>query len=460
MSAIFCGIGVCQACAAPGGERTCLRAGEPVPVPGADLVVLGAGPAGLAAALAAADAGVSVLVVDRGERPGGQFLRGSTRSPLVRRALAHGRIAFLLGHEVWQAGPDRSLSVAPVGSAAGTTLRPAAIVVATGAYDRVVPFPGWELPGVITVGGAQARYKSFGELPGRRVLVAGSGPLLLSLGVLLGDAVVAVADEVGLLPWLRHLPAVLGAPAKIAQAAGYRSRLLRSRVPVWSGWRLVSVSAVDGGLKALLRKGSRERSVEVDAVAVGWGFTPQTEIAAALGCTLGVDERDGSVIVTDRPAGVHVAGEITGVGGATAAVATGTLAGLAAAAHLGRLDSPTHRRLARPWLRRAAAARRFAGALHDVHRVRPVEQADETVLCRCENVTYGVARAAMALGADDPRALKLLTRVGMGRCQGRLCGSAAAGLLGCDPTPYAYRPVAVPVPLRLLLAAGRPEEDS
>jgi NADPH-dependent 2,4-dienoyl-CoA reductase/sulfur reductase-like enzyme len=466
----FCGIGVCQACVTPDGQRPCLdgRDTQDLRVPDidgisdAELVVVGAGPAGLSAALAAADAGVAVAVIDRGKHPGGQYLRQGevdARSPeLVRHSVAHQRVRFLLGHEVWRARPDRTLDLAGVDGRGVRTLRPAAVVLAPGAYDRVIPFPGWELPGVVTVGGAQALLKGQGHKVGDRVLVAGTGPLLLSLAVSLAQAgvkVVGVADPVPLRRWLPHVSTVVRAPRKVAQAIAYRARLAALGVPVWGE-----------GLESVTREGERltarlaSRTVTVDAVAVGHGFTPQTELAAAMGCTLRVDPRDGSTIVDSCADGVFAAGELTGVGGADAAVATGTLAGLAAAHRLGRLDGRAHARASRRWLKRAAAAARFATALHAVHRLEPAFD-DDTVLCRCEGVTFGTARAAIALGADDPRALKLLTRVGMGACQGRLCGASAAAILGCPPTAYSQRPVAVPVPLAAFLSPlDSPQEES
>jgi len=483
---VFCGIGVCQACVGPDGTRPCLGPSPsdrrirdlgvikgldytqiPDPAGQKELVIVGAGPGGLSAALAAANAGVRVLVVDRGTLPGGQYLRQSsvhaqTPPALIRRALAHERIEFLLRHEIWRARPG-VLDVADVEGHRTRTLRPAAIVLATGAYDKVVPFPGWELPGVVTIGGAQAQLKGLGIRVGRRVLVAGTGPLLLSLAASLAAAgveVVAVADPVRSRAWLHHFPTVVRAPRKLLQAAVYRGRLLRHRVPVWAGWEVREITREADVMIAKLACGTKERAVTVDAVAVGHGFTPQVELASALGCALLDDPRDGSAIAqvdADQQTsqdGVFAAGELAGVGGADCATATGTLAGLAAARHLGRLDETAYQVASKPWRRRAAAARRFADALHEVHGIAPgwsAQVPDETVLCRCEGVTFGAARAAQALGADDPRALKLLTRAGMGTCQGRLCGHAAADLMGCDTLGYANRPIATPVPLNLLM---------
>ncbi|NUR73652.1 MAG: FAD-dependent oxidoreductase, partial [Hamadaea sp.] len=428
---------------------------------------VGAGPAGLTAALAAAEHGVNVLVVDRGAKPGGQYLRQSTvheNTPpkLIQRAERHENIRFLLGHEIWRATPG-TLEIADVDGRTTRELKPRAIVLATGAYDRVVPFPGWELPGVVTVGGAQARLKGLGVKVGQRVLVTGTGPLLLSLAVSLAEAgvdVVAVADPVRPRAWSRHFSTVVRAPRKLWQAVAYRGRLWRHRVPVWSGWEVREITPERDVMIAKLRCGTKERTAVVDAVAVGHGFTPQVELASALGCALLVDPRDGSPIaqvdadLRTSQAGVFAAGELAGVGGADSAYATGTLAGLAAARHLGRLDETAYQVASKPWRRRAAAARRFADALHEVHGFAPgwsTRVADGTVLCRCEGVTFGEVRAAQALGADDPRAVKLLTRAGMGRCQGRLCGLSSADVLGCAPLAYANRPIATPVPLRLLM---------
>ncbi|MBB5870169.1 NADPH-dependent 2,4-dienoyl-CoA reductase/sulfur reductase-like enzyme [Allocatelliglobosispora scoriae] len=457
---VFCGIGVCQACVVD-GERPCLsrRSGAVGSDPHAlerqaRLVVIGAGPAGLSAAIAAADAGLDVVVVDRGARPGG------ARRPaaLIKRAEQHERIHLRLGVDVWRALPDRTLHLTD-----GAELRPAALILATGAYDRVVPFPGWELPGVITVGGAQAQLKQHGVPRGQRILVAGRGPLLqvAAAGLAAGGAhVVAVADGVPLRKWFGHWPVVARSPRRLLQAAWLRFLLLRHGLTLLPSHELIAADAAGGALRVTVGSSPKglTKTFDVDLLAVGDGFTPQVELAIALGAATRIDPRDGSVVVVERDQrttapGVFVAGEAAGVGGADQAAAMGILAGLAAARHLGvEVQIPARLR------RRVASLRRFADALHDVTRIDPgftAGVADSTILCRCEGVTFGEARAAVAdLGVDDPRSLKLVTRVGMGACQGRLCGGAAADLLGADPTPYQHRPVAVPVPLALFASGG------
>lgn len=447
----FCGMGVCFACAGPQSPRTCVPApAGPVECPEPDVVVVGAGPGGLSAAVGAADSGAAVVVVDLGARPGGQYLRAA-RHPLIERAEAHPRITFVQGHEVWAAGPGLRVG--------DRELRPRAVVLATGGYDRVVPFPGWDLPGVVTAGGAQALAKGQGVPIGRRVLVAGTGPFLLAVAASLrevGAEVVAVVEASRLSRWLRHPRAVVGSPGRLVEAARY----LRGTA-VWHGQRVTAVERYGDGLRALVSP--KDRWVEVDAVCVGHGFTPSIELAVALGCDTRVDPRDGSLVVTVDDAqrssvpGVLVAGEATGVGGAALAMAEGAIAGLAAAHHIGLIDDRALAAATASHRRTRARRLRFANALHAVYPAPDAVPPDGTVLCRCERVTVGRARADIVrYGIDDVRALKLLTRVGMGMCQGRMCGRTALALLRAetgqvpDPVAFARRPFAFPVPLRTL----------
>ncbi|MEV4754334.1 NAD(P)/FAD-dependent oxidoreductase [Micromonospora sp. NPDC049559] len=494
------------------------------------LVVVGAGPAGLAAAVAAADAGATVTVVDLGQRPGGQYLRqplvagvpparhSRRAETLLGRALAHRRITFLARHQVWWAGTDATPAdgaappapgAGPAGGApapgagphggtsapGGVTLRllgPAgpvtltapAVVLAPGGYDRVVPFPGWDLPGVVTAGAAQALAKGQGVLVGRRVLVAGTGPFLLTVAAGLaraGARVAAVVEAAPLRRWARQPRAVVGAPGKLVEAARYLATLRRYGVPVRRGRAVTEVTPDGDGLRATIRRvdagwrpaGGGTRTARVDAVCVGHGFTPSIELAVALGCATRVDPADGSPVVAvdglgrSSVPGVLVAGEATGVGGAELAISTGELAGLAAAHRLGLLDDAALARTAAPALRRAAGQRRFAAALH---RAYPVPDGwtgwlrPETVLCRCEEVTAGELRGAVRrYGVDDVRALKLVTRIGMGPCQGRVCGRAATCLLAAasgrdqPPEAFANRQIVMPVPLGAVAEEGTPQ---
>ncbi|GGW47954.1 oxidase [Streptomyces lucensis JCM 4490] len=458
------------------------------------LAVVGAGPAGLAGALAAAARGVQVTLVDAADQPGGQFYRQPAPGLGARRpqALHHqwrtferlrdglerhraaGLITHLADHHVWcveREPGSGALSVHALRGPAqeqGVTVRADAVLLATGGYERVLPFPGWTLPGVVTAGGAQAMLKGGLALPGRTAVVAGTGPLLLPVATGLAAAGVRVAalvesaDPAALLPRARALAA---RPGKLAEGAGYAARLLRYGVRVLPRHtvleahgtdRLEAVTLASLGRNGRTRPGSARR-IACDTLAVGHGMLPHTDLAGTLGCTLsGTDVRVDDEQRTDVP-GVWAAGETTGVGGAALALAEGHIAGRSVAARLGG-TAPDPRRWAAA-ARARARQRAFFAALDAVY-APPAAWADavpdDTVVCRCEEVTAGAVRtAAGPLGASDPRAVKLLTRAGMGWCQGRVCAPAVAALTGCPLVPE-RRPFARPVPLGVLAALPEP----
>lgn len=454
------------------------------------VVVVGAGPAGLHAALAAAEAGADVLVVDGAAELGGQFHRrpaGAAGPPVARRVLDHPLVTVLGDTSVWSVQPGRRLHLVsgPADSpgAVMSTVDASALVLATGAHDRVLPFPGWELPGVLTAGAAQTLAKTQRLAPGRRVLVAGTGPFLLPVTAALLDVgadVPAVLDATGPTAaargWAAH-PATLarGTPL-IAQLAGYAATLARHRVRYRPRTAVVAAHG-DSRLTAVTTArldadwhelpGTR-RELAVDAIAVGVGFTPRTELAVAAGCRL-----DGEFVavtaaqVTSVP-GVFAAGELTGIAGAQAAAAEGTLAGLAAAAWVGR---PISRRRRATALRRVRHARGHAAALAAAWPVRAGWRdwvTPDTVVCRCEEVDHAALAAAVRdRDVTGVRSLKLSCRVGLGRCQGRLCGTNAVELADAlrathgrppltDRAAFAGRPIATPIRLGDLAALHQP----
>ncbi|GAA3030936.1 NAD(P)/FAD-dependent oxidoreductase [Streptomyces glomeratus] len=455
-----------------------------------DLAVIGAGPAGLAAALAAAARGVRVTLVDAGPEAGGQFYRqpaaglGARRPGALHhqwrtwkrlregldRHIAAGRIVHLADHHVWCV--ERRSGHAPGDFAVHALLGPeqnepavvraTAVLLATGGYERVLPFPGWTLPGVVTAGGAQAMLKGGLVVPGQRVVVAGTGPLLLPVATGLaaaGTTVAALVESADPRLLARQARGLAAEPGKAVEAAGYGVRLLRHRVRVLvrhtvveahGTGRLTGVTVASLDADGRVRAGTGRR-IPCDSLAVGHGMLPHTELAETLGCRVDggrvhVDEEQR----TDVP-GVWAAGEATGVGGAGLALAEGHLAGRSIAARLtgARPDEHGGKRAAAS----RAALRRFADALDHAYppRAHWAEQVtDETVVCRCEEVRAGAVREAVRdLGAGDPRTVKLLTRAGMGWCQGRMCGPAVAGVAGC-PETVTRRPFARPVPLGVL----------
>ncbi|MFF5038734.1 FAD-dependent oxidoreductase [Streptomyces nigra] len=457
------------------------------------LAVVGAGPAGLAAALAAAARDVRVTLLDAAPQAGGQFHRRPAAALRARRpqALHHawrtaerlresleahvqaGRVRYLTDHHVWCAepGPGTGFTVHALygpEQREPAEVRADALVLATGGYEKVLPFPGWTLPGVVTAGGAQAMLKGTLTVSGRTAVVAGTGPLLLPVAAGLaaaGVSVAALVESADPKALLRRTPVWAAHPAKLAEGAGYAAALLRRRVPVLTRHTVVeahgtdrleavTVAALDAGGR--VRPGTGRR-IPCATLAVGHGMLPQTDLAETLGCRMdGLAVRVDAEQRTDVP-GVWAAGETTGIGGAELSLAEGHIAGRSAAARL---------RGARPdpaGLARAARARDrlrgFAAAVESVYTppAHWTEQiTDDTLVCRCEEVTAGAVRqAGTELGAGDVRTVKLLTRAGMGWCQGRMCAPAVAGLTGCALTPN-RRPFARPVPLGVL--AGRPDQ--
>lgn len=461
---------------------------EPRPV----LAVVGAGPAGLAAALAAAARGVRVVLIDSAPAAGGQFYRqpapglGARRPQALHHQwrtwqrlragldthLAAGRLTHLSDRHVWCVeGESTGFAVhALLGpeQEESATVRADAVLLATGGYERVLPFPGWTLPGVVTAGGAQALLKGGLTLPGRTAVVAGTGPLLLPVATGLaaaGAQVVSLVEAAGPLDFARRARAWAAAPAKLVEGAAFAARLLRHGVAMTfrhtvleahGGKRLesVTVAALDAGGRPV---SNSARRLACDTLAVGHGLLPHTDLAQGLGCRVeetGVRVDDEQR--TDVP-GVWAAGETTGIGGAALSLAEGHIAGRSAAARLtGAAPDP------REWAPAARArtrSRAFFAALESAYGDRPArwtEQVrDDTVVCRCEEVTAGAVREAVGtLGAGDLRTVKLLTRAGMGWCQGRVCEPGVAGVAGCAPTP-ARRLPARPVPLGVL---GAPPE--
>jgi NADPH-dependent 2,4-dienoyl-CoA reductase/sulfur reductase-like enzyme len=446
-----------------------------------DIAVLGAGPAGLAAAAAAHRAGARVALLDAGGRAGGQFWRhrdgddgrGHHLWPVFARLLETvTELDFLPGHAIWHV--ERTGDGFTAHTTAGE-VRSRTVVVATGAHDRQLPFPGWTLPGVFTAGGAQALLKGHGVLVGDRVAVAGTGPFLLPVAAGLAEAgarVVGVFEAGSPLGFVRHPVAVLRDLGKAAEGAGYLRVLRRHGVPYRTRTAVVTAHGddqVSAVTVASLDRSWRivpgtEHRLDCDTVAVGYGFTPQLELPLQLGCDTRLDP-DGSLVATvddqqrSSVPGVYLAGEVCGVGGAELSIVEGELAGRYAA------GAPVDRRLTR----RRATLRAFAAAMHDTFPVRSgwLDWLDEdTLVCRCEEVPVReVRRAVVDLGATDARTAKLLTRPGMGLCQGRVCGYATACLVASfrDRAPTApdllgmsTRPIAQPLTLGSLAEQEEP----
>ncbi|MGW2563720.1 FAD-dependent oxidoreductase [Streptomyces sp. NPDC001514] len=470
-----------------------------------DLAVVGAGSAGLAGAVAACELGLSVALLDASAHTGGQFYRhpapavGAVRPEALhhdwsayadlRRRLAASDVSHLPGHHVWSVMKDDGAidglwAVHAVTGADGTDERPVrvrarAVLLATGAYERQLPFPGWTVPGVVGAGGAQAMLKSGLVLPGRRIVVAGSGPLLLAVASSLaaaGARVPAVVEASGYLRYARHPRALVANPHKAAEALVHGAALLRHRVRLRLRSAVTEVHGADRVEAVTVTRLDRDwrpvpgtgRRIDCDALAVGHGLIPQIELATALGCVTRPLPDGTRALALDglqetSVRGLWAAGETGGVGGAQLARAEGELAGVAAAARV--LGRPAHGGRVRELQRRRDRMRSFADVMAAAHAPGPGWLrwlTGDTDVCRCEEVTAGRIREAVEdLGARDARTVKLFTRAGMGWCQGRICGPAVACLAardGAADLPAERRPFAVPVPLSAIAALDEPAE--
>lgn len=457
-----------------------------------DIAVLGAGPAGLSAAVAAAAQGSRTVLIDADARPGGQYWRhrdgddGALHQGWSHFQRLHENLAaqhlldYRPSHSIWhveRTGAGFTTHATCDGSP--RTISSRTVIVATGAYDRQLPFPGWTTPGVFTAGAVQALLKGQGVLAGKRIAVAGTGPFLLPVAAGLAEAGATVVGvfEAGLpSAFGRHPIAALRNLPKLAEGAGYLRILVKHRIPYRNRAAIVAAHGTDtvtgatvarlDGQWRIVPGGTRE--IDCDTIAVGYGFTPQTEIPLQLGCEMGRDD-DGSLIACvdsrqrSSAEGVYVAGEACGIGGAQLAIVEGELAGLHAAyATAGSV--PDRRHLAR-LLRQRTAQRSFAAAMHQAYPVPDGWQTwleQDTTICRCEEVTASTLREAVTdLGATEPRMVKLYARPGMGLCQGRVCGYATACLAARannrqptvdDLRGIAARPIAQPLTLGALAA--------
>jgi glycine/D-amino acid oxidase-like deaminating enzyme len=459
----------------------------PLPEEEFDVLVVGAGPGGLHAAIAASQQAASVLIVDERPAPGGQYYKqpatasalppnGSDRQARDGAALID--LVRVKGIEIrgetllWGAFRENGCVVlGALHDSRAYYLRPRIVIVATGAFEQPAVFPGWTLPGVMTTGACQTLLRSYGVPAGRRVLVAGNGPLNFQVAAELSRAgvqVVGVAEKART-PWGRlGQTLALGAADPVLALAGARMLIALGirRIPVYWDHQLSGVDGHGHVESAVLshRSGSAIR-VSVDTVCVNEGFASANELVRLLGCTHAV-RRDGLVRLEVRrdDAGttsltdVFVIGEAGGFAGAQIAMAQGRLAGLEAARRLGRnvLDDLVSRRL----LRRH---RRFQRALWRVFAAREAglsRATDETLVCRCESLSLGQIRRAIGRhDITDLATLKRLTRAGMGRCQGRYCWPRLAELVGPVETeldvPAPQMPLR-PIPL-ISLAVEKPE---
>jgi thioredoxin reductase len=432
-----------------------------------DVLIIGGGAAGLTAAVSLADSGLDVVLLDERSAAGGQYYKQPVNSErlhsslagdrqigegsaLVKRANASGA-RVLAKTEVWGAFAPNDFLVLSDGHT--MTFRPKRTIVATGAYERGLPVPGWTLPGVMTSGAAQTMLKSHGELPGQRLLVCGNGPLNLQVALELVNAGANVVAVTEMAPSIYTRPGdalnmLWRGPALSLRGLATVLALKSANVPVLFSQALESVEASNEGLRAWIgpldgATVRRDRSFDVDVVCMGFGFHPNNEILRNLGCRHDFDKRRGQLVVarndeceTSIP-GIYAAGDCCGL----------------------REEKAARRRLRRHSGFQSALWRMFSAPLLQAELAN-----DETIICRCENVRLGQIRQAMTDGDESIGAIKRRTRLGMGACQGRFCAPIAADLVakqtGTDIGEYSFFAPRVPIkPTRISDIVGAARSD-
>jgi len=460
-----------------------------------ELVVVGAGPAGIESALIASQAGVEVILIDTSPKPGGQYFKqlpepfkSDDRSDHQDKAqrlfqrLGSSSIRVFNDTLVWgifEGTKPGSWCLALYGPGAPQRVNSRAIVLATGAFDCSIPFPGWDLPGVITAGAALTMVKNQRVLPGKRVVLSGTGPLLFASAALLvqaGAEVVGVCESSAnlLRRGLPYLPAVWGQWGRMREGMGYIKTLASHRVPYRFGWAVTSAGGGNRVSEATMAKLDRngipipqsQVTRAVDSVVVGYSLVPATELCRLLDCDLVFEPGRGGFIprrdeeMETSCSGIYAVGDCAGIGGAEMALIEGRIAGTSAAVRLGHLtkrsayEVTSRERIA---LRREQRFAKLLGDLFSPPAGLFTLAETDTMICRCEQVTLRQIREAISYGAQTVGDVKNLVRTGMGNCQGRTCGSMVAQILAAesgrtleDVRYFNIRPPLHPLPLEVV----------
>lgn len=446
-----------------------------------DVVVVGAGAAGMAGAVALAGFGLQVVLLDEQGSPGGQIYRGITLAPLSRRdllgadyahgnvlaqALASSSVRYEKGAAVWQVTRDHQVSYLRDGRL--HTLQAKAVLLATGAMERPFPIPGWTLPGVMSAGAAQILLKSAGLAPTEPVVLAGCGPLLYLLGwqyLRAGVPIKALVDTTRPEDYWRarrHLFAALRAWPYLRKGLELMRSLRSARIPHYTGAEHLAIAGDDAVTALTFTVAGKAQRIDARCVLLHQGVVPNIQFSQSLRArhVWDVDQLCFSPVVDpwgelDVP-GMFVAGDGAGIGGAQAAALQGELAALGIAQRLGTFDAVQRDQRAAPLREKLALNLRIRPFLDALYQPKEANRipADEVIVCRCEEVTAGDLRKFVALGCAGPNQAKSFGRCGMGPCQGRMCGltvteviAKARGVSAVEVGYYRIRPPIKPITL-------------
>ncbi len=435
-----------------------------------ELIVIGAGPGGIQAAITASELGLEVTLIDSQPSAGGQYFMQQPRefnnhdtgyhqkqaSELLQK-LVNSNVKFLDKSLVWGIfhNPKTNLwQLTLQGDRCPSRIEAPSVVIATGAYDRSIPFPGWDLPGVMTAGAAQIMIKNQAVLPGKKVIVTGTGPLQLAAASNLIEAGAKVSavlecNQNLIFRGLPHLPSIWGQWRRLKEGVEYAGNLIRAKTPYRIGW---SVSKAEGFEKVevvTIGKLDSEgypiptsyQNIAVDAIVVGYGLTPSTEFFRLLDVEMFYSKSEGIFLPkrndffqTSAP-GIYAVGDCAGIGGANLAMLEGKIAAIDVAVQTGQTRLSTMNATLKQSIKHLKCEQKFARMLGEIFALpeglfslaRP-----DTIICRCEQTSLAEVKQAISYGAQSVTDIKNITRSGMGNCQGRTCGSILTQLLARD----------------------------
>jgi NADPH-dependent 2,4-dienoyl-CoA reductase/sulfur reductase-like enzyme/bacterioferritin-associated ferredoxin len=465
-----------------------------------DLAVIGAGPAGIQAAISACEAGARTVLIDPFPQAGGQFYKSlpaaykavrktaiEKEGDLLIERLGKLPITQLYNAVTWGIFKEENqegFQVTLYGKDSPRQVHARMLVLANGAFDTPLAFPGWTLPGVITSGAALILLKNQRVAPFQRALVTGTGPLLLSAAAHLIEAgveVVNVCEANRIKPKaISHVPTLIREWQRLREAAKYFSVLYRARTAYKMGWTIVEARGKQQVEEAVIAKiddkevpvPGTEQTLSVDTVVCGYGLTPNTSLARMIGCRLEYHpEKGGWVPWRDKTlqtsvAGIYMAGDCSGIVGAENALLEGHIAGCAAVCESGYISKQKMDGVLEQIKVSLNQQRRFGQVLGELFPPKSGLNSlahDDTILCRCEDINMGEVRAAVAAGARTIGEVKMITRSGMGNCQGKMCERSVAEAivreLGVERTSpesvgmYSIRPPLHPLPIEFFANA-------
>ena len=424
------------------------------------ITIIGAGPAGLAAADVLVSAGREVTLIDQNHHVGGQYWRHKYGEEFPFRKysylVGHPSITWRLGTTVWQIQKSEAgFQIQLSSSGINQRLLSEVLIVATGAYERVLPTLGWTNPGCTTAGGLQSLAKGHGVVPGNKVVISGSGVFALPVAQTIaehpGIDIVGIIEARSLLRWWRNIPGLLLNPKKIIESLSYLKFLIKKKIPLMHKRVISEIKQDKNGVTSVVlgnSNGDAITEVKCDLVATTFGFVPDMTIPSILGLARKYKFDDVVVSVDGNQRtsidGIYAAGEVTGIGGHELAMTEGSIAGLCITKQSGM------KLITLKWRRMRQQI--FADGLYRIYRIPKNWMSSlprEVVICRCEEVSLGeIADSIQELGADSARVAKLFTRAGMGLCQGRICQRNVADIAAAlgkeskiDPNRETMRPI-------------------